>query len=218
MTSPRSRQASQAETRARLLQVTEEMVAEVGYLNVSLERIAARAGYTKGAVYSNFASKEELTLAMLDEHFAHWLDELRRRLDAVPADPERRLETLATWWEDLVLHERWGVVIIELAGASRDRPAIQQAMAERQEMIISYCALLVQREIDELGLELEMSARDLAEALVALGEGLSFARSLDPRVSAEVLTRAARAMLLGTRPPSKRVDVDLAQGADASTA
>ena len=200
MTSPRSRQASQAETRARLLKVTEEMVAEDGYLNVSLERIAARAGYTKGAVYSNFASKEELTLAMLDDHFAHWLDELQRRLATVPADPEARIETLAEWWEELVLHERWGVVILELAGASRDRPAIQQAMAERQAMIISYCAELVQREIDQLGLELEMSARECAEALVALGEGLSFARSLDPRVSAEVLTRSARAMLLGPRP------------------
>ena len=151
MTSPRSRQASQAETRARLLQVTEEMVAEDGYLNVSLERIAARAGYTKGAVYSNFASKEELTLAMLDEHFAHWLDELQRRLAVVPADPEKRLETLAEWWEELVLHERWGVVIIELAGASRDRPAIQQGMADRQAMIISYCTQLVQREIDDFG-------------------------------------------------------------------
>ncbi|MBX3315187.1 MAG: hypothetical protein KF906_12810, partial [Actinobacteria bacterium] len=85
-------------------------------------------------------------------------------------------------------------------GASRDRPAIQQGMADRQAMIISYCTQLVQREIDDFGLELEMTARDLAEALVALGEGLSFARSLDPRVSAEVLTRSARAMLLGPRP------------------
>lgn len=212
MTSPRSRQASQAETRSRLLEVTEELVAEVGYLNVSLERIAARAGYTKGAVYSNFSSKEELTLAMLDQHFEHWLDELRRRLDAVPAEPEKRIETLTEWWSELVLHERWGVVILELAGATRDRPAIQQAMAERQEMIISFCALLVQREIDALGLELEMSARDLAEALVALGEGLSFARSLDPRVSAGVLTVAARAMLLGPRPAPSRVPAEVSSG------
>lgn len=175
------------------------MVAEGGYFNVSLERIATRAGFTKGAVYSNFASKEDLILAMLDDHFAHWLDELQRRLAEVPADPERRLDTMAEWWEEMVLHEKWGVVILELAGASRDRPAIQEALAERQAMIIGYCTQMVQHEVDELGLDLEMSARDCAEALVALGEGLSFARSLDPRVSAEVLTRSARAILLGGR-------------------
>jgi AcrR family transcriptional regulator len=196
VTAPGSRQQRQAETRARLIEVTEELLAEGGYHHASLERIAERAGYTKGAVYSNFASKEDLTLAVLDQHFADWLNELQRRLLAADSTVSARVDALAGWWQDLILHERWGVVILELAGATRDRPQIQQALADREEMIISFSATLVQAEIDRFGLPVALTARDCAEALVALGIGLAFARSLTPEVSADVLSRTVRALFL----------------------
>lgn len=176
-------------------------MAEEGYVKTSLEKIADRAGYTKGAVYSNFSSKEELTLAVLDDHFSDWLNELQRRLAEVQPSVEERVDALVGWWEDLILHERWGVVILELAGATRDRPAIQEALSQRQDMIISFCAYLVQHELDQLGLEVEMSSREIAETLVALGTGLAFARSLDREVSAQVLSRTARALFLGPGGP-----------------
>jgi len=190
--------------------VTEELLAEGGYHGASLEKIAERAGFTKGAVYSNFASKEDLTLAVLDNHFADWLNELQRRLGAAEPTVSARVDVVAGWWEDLVLHERWAVVIMELAGATRDRPAIQQALAEREQMIISFCSLLVQNEIDRFGLELPLTARDYAEALVSLGLGLAFTRSLDSSVSVKVLSRTARALFLGAdagRPDDDVVDV-----------
>jgi AcrR family transcriptional regulator len=65
-----SRSESAARTRARLLDAAEEVFAEHGFGRTSLEQIAERAGYTRGAVYANFASKDELFLAVLDR----WLD------------------------------------------------------------------------------------------------------------------------------------------------
>ncbi|MCB0977728.1 MAG: TetR/AcrR family transcriptional regulator [Acidimicrobiales bacterium] len=196
MTSPRSRQASQAETRSRLLQVAEEILAEQGYQRASLEKIAERAGFTKGAVYSNFASKEDLTLAVLDSHFADFLNDLERRLNDAAPTLSARVEALAGWWRDIVLHERWGVVILELAGATRDRPAFQEALAEREQMIFDFCTYLVQAEMDQFGLELEMTAREIAEALVTMGIGIAFARSLDPKISADTLARTAQALMV----------------------
>ena len=66
-----SRTESVAQTRTRLLDAAEEVFAEHGFGATTLERIAERAGYTRGAVYANFASKDDLFLAVLDR----WLDE-----------------------------------------------------------------------------------------------------------------------------------------------
>ena len=66
-----SRSESVARTRARLLDAAETVFAENGFGRTSLEQIAERAGYTRGAVYANFASKDELFLAVLDR----WLDD-----------------------------------------------------------------------------------------------------------------------------------------------
>ena len=196
MTSARTRKETQAETRARLLEVAEEAFAEGGYHLASLERIAERAGFSKGAVYSNFASKEDLTLAVLDAHFADFLTDLQRRLLAAEQTVAARVDVLANWWGELVLHERWGLVILELAGATRDKPAVQAALAERERMIIDFSATLVEAEVERFGIDLAMSAHETAEALVTMGIGIAFARSLDPNVSAEVLTATARALFL----------------------
>ena len=58
------------ETRAALLRSASRTICEFGMHGASIDRIAADAGYTKGAFYAHFASKEDLFLRMLDEHFA----------------------------------------------------------------------------------------------------------------------------------------------------
>lgn len=63
-----SRQERRAQTRAALLDAAERLWAERGIRGASLDEIAARAGLTKGAVYSNFASKAELVLALLERY------------------------------------------------------------------------------------------------------------------------------------------------------
>jgi AcrR family transcriptional regulator len=61
-----TREEKKAETRKRLLDAAAALVAKQGALATSLDAIADRAGLTKGAVYSNFESKEDLFLALLD--------------------------------------------------------------------------------------------------------------------------------------------------------
>jgi len=73
-----TRRQSQERTRRRLLDVAVEVFMEKGFARASVEEIAERAGYSKGAVYSNFASKEDLALAVLDRGQA--VHEGRRQL------------------------------------------------------------------------------------------------------------------------------------------
>ena len=70
-----SRQEKQAQTRVRLLRSAELVFAERGFFAASLDEIAARAGFSIGAVYSNFESKGDLFLALFEEHVADQVDD-----------------------------------------------------------------------------------------------------------------------------------------------
>lgn len=65
-----SRQQRQQETRTRLLDAAERMFAERGIHGASLDDVAADAGLTKGAVYSNFTSKADLLLGLMQRRQA----------------------------------------------------------------------------------------------------------------------------------------------------
>jgi AcrR family transcriptional regulator len=73
-----TRKESQAQTRSRIMDAATRVFAAKGLERASVDEVAAEAGYTKGAFYANFESKEELFLAILDERFEHRVAETRR--------------------------------------------------------------------------------------------------------------------------------------------
>jgi AcrR family transcriptional regulator len=202
MTAPRSRKDSQAATRLRLLEVAAEVLGTHGYRAASLDRIAEAAGYSKGAVYSNFSGKEELTLEVLDRQFANRLVDLADRLTDADPTPDARVGAFLDWWRDLLDIEGWGRVIVEFASATRDNPEVQDALAARQRMIIDYSAELFAGEAERFGLDLPLAPKDASAALVALSQGLTFARMLAPDLSPDLVGDVARILFLGGDPTS----------------
>lgn len=198
MEEPRlTRRERQALTRDRLIEVASDELLRSGFRGTSLERVAEAAGFSKGAVYSNFASKEDLVLAVLDQRFRHRLDRLRDRLEAAPETVEDRLSTFSTWWAELVTEQGWGVLIFELASHSRDKPEIRQQMTQREVAIVDFVAMLIAAEAERFDIALAMPARDLATVLVSLGSGLSFSAMLEPSTPVDVMATVARLVLLG---------------------
>src|SRR5690625_521350 len=63
-----TREESKQKTRNELLQVASKMFAKKGFHDTSVDQIAEEAGYSKGAVYSNFGSKEDLFLSVFSEN------------------------------------------------------------------------------------------------------------------------------------------------------
>jgi AcrR family transcriptional regulator len=109
---PRTSRPRREEVRARLLEAAAAVVAERGVAAASLDAVAAAAGFTKGAVYSNFANKDELVLALLEDvthrrvgavaAAAREAGDLRAALDAVGAaltrpDPTAQLLLVEFW-------------------------------------------------------------------------------------------------------------------------
>ncbi|MET7308993.1 TetR/AcrR family transcriptional regulator [Streptomyces sp. NPDC005571] len=85
-------------TRAALLQAALEAFAAQGFHATSIEQICERAGYTRGAFYSNFSSKEELLFALFDAHSERVISRLTAPVDAVGAEgfPLDRLAELVS--------------------------------------------------------------------------------------------------------------------------
>lgn len=93
---PRLSRAEQRErTRERLLDAAAEVFVEHGVDGAAIDDIAARAGYSRGAFYSNFADKTELLIALCDRRLATYQADELPRLLAVPDD--QRLATAARW-------------------------------------------------------------------------------------------------------------------------
>ena len=87
LTAERRRQ----QTREYLLQAAAQVFAERGFYAATLDEVAAAAGFTKGAVYSNFKNKEDLFLALLEDAYAREMTALRATIESSDIPPEARI-------------------------------------------------------------------------------------------------------------------------------
>ena len=88
-------------TRALLLDAAQEVFAEKGFTAATIDDIASAAGYTKGAVYKHFTTKEELFLALSDRFWRRYFDTFTEVLSAAGEVGARELDEIARRWRDL---------------------------------------------------------------------------------------------------------------------
>jgi AcrR family transcriptional regulator len=109
-----SREESQAETRARLIAAARKHFLRDGYSNASLDRIAEEAGFSKGAVYSNFASKGEVFLAVLEAHSQASIPPLLAAIEASSRLADAT-DAIASWADRSSREGNWPMLILEHA-------------------------------------------------------------------------------------------------------
>src|SRR5258708_15180886 len=102
-------QARRVATNARILDAALAVFSELGFERSQLEQVAARAGCSRGAIYAQYASKEEVFLALMEQR-------VRARFEAmylrVKAEPEmgKRLGIMRQWIVDQVGDPTWGTL------------------------------------------------------------------------------------------------------------
>lgn len=175
-----SREDKRKRTRMVLLDAAAKLWAERGIRGASLDDVAAAAGLTKGAVYSNFASKTDLVLALLDRCAAEDLGLTICRApagnDLSPDDDKRLLS--------LLLVEFWLFGMRDYTAACR--------VADWYESMRDGLA-------SRLGDAKDLSAADRATLAVAIDFGLAIQHLLDPdRVDAELYGVGMRLLMGGT--------------------
>jgi TetR/AcrR family transcriptional regulator, transcriptional repressor of aconitase len=108
-----TREESRARTRARLLESARMVMAREGYEGASVDRIAEEAGFSKGAFYSNFSSKEEIFLELLESHSMQDVDEIAAMLEHVD-DPHKLIDVISNWAAARSADASWGMLALEL--------------------------------------------------------------------------------------------------------
>lgn len=183
------RQQRQQETRAALLDAAETCFAARGYDAVTVPEIAKEAGYTTGAVYSNFSGKEELFLALMERAMG---GQAARREVAVAMEDtgEGRLRQVAQLWIDVVRERPEAMVlIIEFWSYSRRDPALRQRFAER--MAQTRAGLTALAAMGPPVREDAGSPEEVAMAAYAMAHGLAIHHLADPEgVPIEVVESA----------------------------
>ncbi|WHO75428.1 TetR/AcrR family transcriptional regulator [Rhizobium sp. BT03] len=114
-----TREQSQARTRNKLLESAYQIMARFGYGGASIERIAEDAGFSKGAFYSNFVSKEDIFIQLLEDNAGRDVAELTELLDKYD-NPEELIDVLANWASERGGDRRWGLLAIELLRRAQD--------------------------------------------------------------------------------------------------
>ena len=87
---PFDRSERRARTRAQLLSAAARVYARRGFDGATLDEVAEEAGFTKGAVYDHFGSKENLLFALLDEHLSAQIAEQIALFDPTKRPPSGR--------------------------------------------------------------------------------------------------------------------------------
>lgn len=166
-----TREESKVQTRERLLQAARHVFAQGGYGGASVDNISAEAGFSKGAFYSNFETKEALFLELLARHMAAETEQLEQLLGTATAEHDI-FEQLNKWLEHLDADADWALLSIELQLHARRSPAFA---ASYDQLFASHCTKLgamIERLFSISGKKPPLAASSLAAALITLAHGL----------------------------------------------
>ncbi len=189
-----SRAERQAHTRDTLIETARDMFLSDGYAATSLDRVALQAGFSKGAVYSNFAGKEQLCMAVLDSIHA---EQIAGVLSAFTkeTDLDGRIEAFVEWARVDLGRPKWTALEVEFAGSARQSPYVAAELAKRHREIIDNLAQLIAEVTSQAGLEIALTPHEAATALLSLGIGLGAMRSLDSSLEVDVFGQIIRGLL-----------------------
>ncbi len=186
-----TRSESQARTRELLVATARTMFLREGYAATSLEKVAEEAGFSKGAVYSNFEGKDALCLAVLDTLHRDVAEAVLGSFSG-GVTLDEALETFDRWAEARLGDQDWSALEAEFAARSRRDPHLKQALQARNDRIRGLIAEALRTTCEEHGLRIPLSYDGAANALYSLGVGLGLQRSLDPQLDVHVLSDVVR--------------------------
>jgi AcrR family transcriptional regulator len=176
-----SRKERQAHTRRRLMRSAASVAAQRGLERASLDAVAEHAGFTKGAVYANFKSKEDLFLAMLDARFAERLAELDRILSS-EEDPDVQARAAAAGFIAAIESEpEWQRLFFEFTVFAARNEGFRVELAARSRAMRDRLAERLAARAARLGIEPVLPPGQVATMTFAMAHGVALERLLDPK-------------------------------------
>jgi AcrR family transcriptional regulator len=174
-----TRKEKQAQTRRSLMRSASKLFAERGLQNASIDDLAQDAGFTKGAFYANFESKESLFLEMLDERFAERLEQIKGVLASEASDEEKAVRAGDDFTAMLRADPEWQRLLFEFtAYAVRDDDFRRELVARRRDLRATITAALRTRT-EQLGIDPTVPVEQIAQMTSAMAAGFAVERLLE---------------------------------------
>jgi AcrR family transcriptional regulator len=205
MSSRLTRVEQRRRNRDLVLAAARRMFLARGYHGASLEQIADEAGFSKGVVYSQFESKADLFLALLEQRIEERAEENARFVEELAASDGLGLDQgLLALAEHVLRRDRadaeWGLLVIEFRVHAARNPELNHRYSEVHERTVAGVARVVARIYERAGKALPLPAKELARMLLTVGAGAR----LEQATNAEVVPNALVAELLARVPSSVR--------------
>ncbi|TCK26291.1 TetR/AcrR family transcriptional regulator [Pseudonocardia endophytica] len=197
-TSGRTR-PTRAQTRRRVLDAAFTVFGQRGIAGSSLDDVAAEAGLTKGAVYSSFTGKDDLVLALIEEHAFVRLNRVIDRIGDVPDTQSVLADVASTLVEAMHVDAAAHRILAEYFALSHRDPERREALRRTRATAREAVARGVEQFSTRTGITPALPPEQMAVMLFALSNGLGVESAIDPQaVPADLLGRVLA--LLVARP------------------
>jgi len=161
-----------ARIRKELIVAAAQVFRRDGYHGASLDRVSAHAGYTKGAVYSNFKSKDDLFFAVYDRQIERRFEQLSTALEA------GGMRAAVRRYTQLVGDDpEWSILLFEFTAHASRHPDLRAALAQRSELLITR---LADRMQTSFAVEADAANR-IAYATLIVSNGACIRRVSNPK-------------------------------------
>ncbi len=169
-------------TRARLLDGALEVFAERGFHGASVEDICDRAGFTRGAFYSNFGSKDELVLALFQATTDRLLEQIAALLPELANQPGTLLDAVLGLLDEASPDQRqWHLISTEFTLHALRHPEAARALNRQRAMFRDSLTKLVEEISAASGLTFSVPPEQFVRMVIALHEGARSQSLLEPR-------------------------------------
>jgi AcrR family transcriptional regulator len=185
------------QTREHLLAAAAEVFAARGFHGASLDEVAAVAGFTKGAVYSNFKNKEDLFLALFKANYDREMNAIRGALADSGVPPEARISEFVDLIRDQTAQagRNFSLLYQEFSLYAARNPAVREELTRIDDEGAQALAEIIQAERERVGLEPLASPLQTARIVELLFRGIGQLQNLQPDVADDEFVAAAIAFV-----------------------
>ncbi len=171
-------------TRARFIQSAEKIFARDGFEAAKLEEIAADAGYTRGAFYANFESKEDLFFALLEREVSSRIENAKKQLDRIH-NPEQKLLALRNYFIEKACDRRWSLLALEFKLFAIRHPEVKNRLAEMNRRFVGSWVQALEEMVRGVGHELIASSHAVGMAFSSVSNSVMLEHMLDRTLMSE---------------------------------
>ena len=179
-----TRKEKQAHTRFCLMESAARVFTRRGLQQASIDEVAGDAGFTKGAFYANFKSKEELFLAMLDERFAQRIEQIDRVWSS-DGDMRDKARQAGQDFAEYLSDDEWSRLFFEFAAYAARNEEFRQELVTRYRALRERVADIYSRQKEKMGIEPAVAPEQVAAMIFAMVNGLALEKLLEPDVVAD---------------------------------